>query len=152
MQCRKCGAAIADKALICYRCGTATTEAKYQPATTRGRRSSSRSLVIAVIIIVILALLAIYFWRTLSTAPRVSALAPQPVAASARLLATRDTEDTKGHYAFDAHAVDRVCALAPQPLAASARLLATRDTEDTKDLQFEPACRGSGWSRIAGVS
>lgn len=31
MQCRSCGAEIADKALICYRCGTATTEAKYQP-------------------------------------------------------------------------------------------------------------------------
>src|SRR5919201_102051 len=32
MQCRNCGAEIADKALICYRCGTATTEAKYKPA------------------------------------------------------------------------------------------------------------------------
>ena len=32
MQCRNCGAEIADKALICYKCGTATTEAKYQPA------------------------------------------------------------------------------------------------------------------------
>ena len=32
MQCRSCGAEIADKALICYKCGTATTEAKYQPA------------------------------------------------------------------------------------------------------------------------
>lgn len=31
MQCRSCGAEIAAKALICYRCGTATTEAKHQP-------------------------------------------------------------------------------------------------------------------------
>jgi hypothetical protein len=31
MQCRTCGTEIADKALICYKCGTATTEAKYQP-------------------------------------------------------------------------------------------------------------------------
>ena len=31
MQCRNCGTEIADKALICYRCGTATTEAKYKP-------------------------------------------------------------------------------------------------------------------------
>jgi hypothetical protein len=32
MVCKNCGAEIADKALICYRCGTATTEAKRQPA------------------------------------------------------------------------------------------------------------------------
>jgi Flp pilus assembly protein TadB len=31
MTCRNCGAEIADKALICYRCGTATTEARRQP-------------------------------------------------------------------------------------------------------------------------
>jgi len=30
--CRHCGIEIADKALICYRCGTATTEAKFKPA------------------------------------------------------------------------------------------------------------------------
>jgi hypothetical protein len=38
MQCRQCGTEIADKALICYRCGTATTEAKYKPAAVTGRR------------------------------------------------------------------------------------------------------------------
>jgi hypothetical protein len=48
MQCRKCGAEIADKALICYRCGTATTEAKYQPAALP--RGSSRSGLIATVI------------------------------------------------------------------------------------------------------
>jgi hypothetical protein len=31
MTCRNCGAEIADKALICYRCGTATAEARRQP-------------------------------------------------------------------------------------------------------------------------
>jgi zinc ribbon protein len=31
MICRKCGTEIADKALICYRCGTATTEARIKP-------------------------------------------------------------------------------------------------------------------------
>ena len=35
MQCRNCGTEIADKALICYRCGTATTEAKFKPAPLR---------------------------------------------------------------------------------------------------------------------
>ena len=54
MQCRNCGAQIADKALICYKCGTATTEAKYQPA--RMTRSSSRSGLIATIIAIALIL------------------------------------------------------------------------------------------------
>ena len=42
MQCRNCGAEIADKALICYKCGTATTEAKYQPAEVRQPSARSR--------------------------------------------------------------------------------------------------------------
>ena len=62
MQCRNCGAEIADKALICYRCGTATTEARYQPAPI-GRRRSSRMLRTIVLILVILAaVLAVYLW------------------------------------------------------------------------------------------
>ena len=73
MQCRKCSAEIADKALICYRCGTATTEAKYQPAATPRRGSSSRTLIIAVILIALLALLALYFSRYLAT-PTLGAL------------------------------------------------------------------------------
>jgi uncharacterized membrane protein YvbJ len=64
MQCRHCGAEIADKALICYRCGTATTEAKYQPAPI-GRRSSRqrlpRTLLVTVVIIALIVLLALYF-------------------------------------------------------------------------------------------
>jgi uncharacterized membrane protein YvbJ len=59
MQCRKCGAEIAEKALICYRCGTATTEAKYQPATP-GRTGSSRTLIATILMLVLLLLLAWY--------------------------------------------------------------------------------------------
>lgn len=64
MQCRNCGAEIADKALICYRCGTATTEAKYQPAQIRRRRSSAR-IVWVVIAIALLVLAAVYYLRLL---------------------------------------------------------------------------------------
>jgi hypothetical protein len=64
MQCRHCGAEIADKALICYRCGTATTDAKYQPARIRPRRSSSR-IVWIVIAIALLVLAAVYYLRLL---------------------------------------------------------------------------------------
>ena len=60
MQCRSCGATIADKALICYRCGTATTEAKYQPATPGRPSSSSRTLITTVIVIALMVLLALY--------------------------------------------------------------------------------------------
>ena len=59
MKCRNCGTDIADKALICYRCGTATAEAKFKPAQIRDKRSPSR-IVIAAIIIVVLVLLAFF--------------------------------------------------------------------------------------------
>jgi hypothetical protein len=62
MRCRVCGTEIADKALICYRCGTATTEAKYQPVTPRGRTSSS--LIATVIALVLLAVFALVLTRT----------------------------------------------------------------------------------------
>jgi len=62
MQCRNCGSEIADKALICYKCGTATTEAKYQPAPLPA--ASSRSgLVPTVIAIALLVGVAFYLER-----------------------------------------------------------------------------------------
>ena len=62
MQCRNCGAEIADKALICYKCGTATTEAKYQPAPA-GRSSSRAGAVATAIALALILLLAVYFGR-----------------------------------------------------------------------------------------
>ena len=59
MQCRSCAATIADKALICYKCGTATTEAKYQPAPLPSGRSRS-GLIPTVIAIALLAAVAVY--------------------------------------------------------------------------------------------
>jgi hypothetical protein len=59
MQCRNCGTEIADKALICYRCGTATTEAKYKPHTS-ARRGSSSTILIVTLVVALLVLLA-YF-------------------------------------------------------------------------------------------
>jgi zinc-ribbon domain len=62
MKCRKCGAEIADKALICYRCGTATTEPLYKPAHDRPR-SSSAGLVASILALALLVLLALYLGR-----------------------------------------------------------------------------------------
>ena len=66
MKCRSCGTEIADKALICYRCGAATTDAKYQPVDLRasGRRRRSRMIAI-VIAIALLLLIALYFFRVM---------------------------------------------------------------------------------------
>jgi hypothetical protein len=42
MKCRSCGAEIAANALICYKCGTATQEAKIKPpAATKGMSGAS---------------------------------------------------------------------------------------------------------------
>ncbi len=63
MQCRSCGAEIADKALICYKCGTATTEAKYKPATPKRERSSRTPLLVTVLILLALLIIAMYLLR-----------------------------------------------------------------------------------------
>ena len=56
MVCRQCGTEIAEKALICYRCGTATNEPRIAPPPP-GRRPASRGpLVLALLVLVISAL------------------------------------------------------------------------------------------------
>ena len=44
MQCRSCGTEIADKALICYRCGAATTDPVRQPYVAKKAPSASQSV------------------------------------------------------------------------------------------------------------
>ena len=61
MICKHCGTEIAEKALICYRCGHATTEPRIKPPAEgplfeRPRRRSPIPILIAVLIV--LALLA----------------------------------------------------------------------------------------------
>ena len=62
MKCRSCGTEIADKAIVCYRCGTATTEAKFKAPPARKPRSSS-NLLVNILAIVLLALSALYMAR-----------------------------------------------------------------------------------------
>ena len=66
MTCRHCGTDIAAKALICYRCGNATTEPRVKPPADgplfeRPRRSRL-PLVLIVVLILIAALIAA--WAT----------------------------------------------------------------------------------------
>ena len=60
MKCRQCGTEIADKALICYRCGTATTEAKYKAPVGRPQRFSYPLVLVVAILLALLALAVIY--------------------------------------------------------------------------------------------
>ena len=59
MICKHCGTEIADKALICYRCGNATTEPLIAPPATGPIFELPRRSPLPAIIIVIIVLLAI---------------------------------------------------------------------------------------------
>jgi hypothetical protein len=61
MTCKHCGATIADKALICYRCGNATTEPRIKPpedVSLFERPRRSRLPLVAIIVLIVLALVA----------------------------------------------------------------------------------------------
>jgi hypothetical protein len=66
MKCRQCGTEIADKALICFRCGTATTEAKYKPAVVAGGRRGPAPLLV-LIVLLLLVLAGLYVSQTAAT-------------------------------------------------------------------------------------
>ena len=60
MNCKFCGTDIADKALICYKCGNATTEPRIKPpdeGPILGRPRRSRLPYIAIVIIIVVALI-----------------------------------------------------------------------------------------------
>ncbi len=62
MVCRQCGTEIAEKAIICYRCGTATAV----PETGTGRRPSRGSLAgrrVWIWLVVAAAIAAAVWWR-----------------------------------------------------------------------------------------
>lgn len=78
MECRACGAEIADKAIVCYRCGAATTDPVRRAVPVRPKRSP----IVSLIVLVVLVLLALY----LGQASR-SAADPQPFELAAGLCA-----------------------------------------------------------------
>lgn len=66
MRCRQCGTEIADKAIVCFRCGAATADPVRTPAPTRARRSPLLSLVV----LVALTLMALYMGYAYRTTPQ----------------------------------------------------------------------------------
>ena len=71
MTCTHCGTEIAAKALICYRCGKATTEPKVKPpdVTSVFERPRRSPLLLIVIAVAIAALAAAWALGLLSPAP-----------------------------------------------------------------------------------
>jgi phosphotransferase system glucose/maltose/N-acetylglucosamine-specific IIC component len=63
MQCRSCGAQIADKAIVCYRCGAGTTDPVRKAVPIK-----RRSPLVPGVVAAILALAALYMWQVARTA------------------------------------------------------------------------------------
>jgi hypothetical protein len=63
MICRSCGTEIAEKALICYKCGAATTDPVVQPPASTGRRSRT-GLIVTFAALVLLAVVAAVLARS----------------------------------------------------------------------------------------
>ena len=63
MQCRQCGTEIAGKALICYKCGAATTDPVHQPPVPAPRRSRA-SFLVTFVALVLLAGVAVVLARS----------------------------------------------------------------------------------------
>jgi len=64
MICKYCGTEIADKALICYKCGNATTEPRIKPPAEGPlfeRPRGSRLPVLVIVLILIAVLLLAWF-------------------------------------------------------------------------------------------
>jgi hypothetical protein len=72
MLCKHCQTEIADKALICYRCGHATTERRVEPVALRRKRSPLPLVVL--IVLIVLALIAAWQFGLLD-----GVIAPSPV-------------------------------------------------------------------------
>ena len=64
MLCKHCGTEIADKAIICFRCGAGTTDPVRQP----GRRPQRRSPLLGFVVVAVLLLLALYMGQASRTA------------------------------------------------------------------------------------
>ena len=63
MNCRQCGTEIADKALICYKCGAPTTDPVHQPPSSTRPRSRA-ALVVTFIALLLLAGIAVVMARS----------------------------------------------------------------------------------------
>ncbi len=64
MQCRQCGTEIAEKAIVCFRCGAGTSDPVRKAVPVKPRRSP----VISAGVLIALLLVALYLWQVARTA------------------------------------------------------------------------------------
>jgi hypothetical protein len=88
MICTHCSTEIADKALICYRCGNATTEPRVKPPAAGPllNRPRRRRLPVAAIVLALLILLVLALWLLVEQ-PWVNSRVPSPQHESAQVRA-----------------------------------------------------------------
>ena len=68
MTCKNCGTEIADKALICYRCGTPTFEAQRKPAAVGGGRRWAWLLPTLLLVVLVLVAVGVSVFQPDATA------------------------------------------------------------------------------------
>ena len=88
MQCRQCGTEIADKAIVCYRCGAATTDPVRKAVPVVPRRSPLLSFAVAAVL-VLLALYMGYAGQTAAQPDRWNAAAGVLTGAALMILVLR---------------------------------------------------------------
>ena len=64
MKCRECGTEIADKALICFRCGASVTEAVYKPYVAQKQKRPLIVYLIFVVLVLLAVLIALLQYGT----------------------------------------------------------------------------------------
>ena len=64
MQCRQCGTEIAEKAIVCFRCGAGTSDPVRKAVPVKPKRSP----VISAGVLIALLLVALYLWQVARTA------------------------------------------------------------------------------------
>jgi hypothetical protein len=67
MTCKNCGTEIADKALICYRCGQATFEAQRQPVTIGEARGFLRRYYLTTLLVLVITAGGVLYARYVET-------------------------------------------------------------------------------------
>ena len=63
MKCKQCGTEIAEKALICYKCGAATTDPVHQPPSS-GQPRSRVNFIVTFVALLLLAGVAVVLARS----------------------------------------------------------------------------------------
>jgi uncharacterized membrane protein YoaK (UPF0700 family) len=82
MLCRNCGTEIADKAIVCFRCGAATTDPIRKPAEMRSRRG----WLLPLVALVLLVLAALFLGQAPQTVVPVTYRLPAEVILGAAIL------------------------------------------------------------------